>query len=196
MNKKQIRWLKGVKRKQNRANHKKRTPPHEHSTRKERKASKKPPGKTRSRKPDVDTHIPPKTSPGVARNRLDEVYRATKKRVINPAWKLAQDSKLGTWLSTKTPKTQAALVIGGGLLALTGMRLLYRSLMPENNSPPPGYQGVYDKISGMSNGGMSQAMRHTYSDFGSPMRHNKAIRRRIPKRSHNTRHRAYTGAML
>jgi hypothetical protein len=106
-------------------------------------------------------------------------------------WDKFSSTGAGRWYSALSPKMKIGVGITAAALALSGTRLLWRTIQPDMQSPPPAYQGAYGKIEGMRHSRYS--LRSLFSDFGSGMRHPQAVRRSIMPRRHNVSHRAYTG---
>lgn len=126
-------------------------------------------------------------------SHVHEARAWTNARATN-LWNRFTATNPGRWYSNLDPRMKVGVGITAAMLALTGVRLLYRTMQPDQTSPPPAYQGAYGKIEAMRHN--RNTTRSLFSDFGSGLNLSRVCRRGIMPVRHNTRHRAYTGMTL
>jgi hypothetical protein len=157
-------------------------------------------GGVRGTKHPTNTAIPKDPTIKTSNKFFSELWTSAREstggKQIGALVERTKQTTVGTWWMAKSPLARTAWTIGSTMLALTGIRLLSESLKPEHQSPPPAYQAAYNRIDGMQKGGMTEAMRQIWSDFGSPANLDKMVRRKIMKRTHNIGHRQFTGVTL
>ena len=93
---------------------------------------------------------------------------------------------VGAWFDKLSPGWKVGATLGAALSLTHLARLFYQhTFNGTHDTPPPAYQGAYNRINGLRS--------HGWSDFGSGVRLGRVAHRPLMPTPHSTGHRAYAG---
>lgn len=93
---------------------------------------------------------------------------------------------VGVWFDKLSPGWKVGAALGAAMAGVQLARFFYHhAFRGDHDTPPPAYQGAYNRINGLRS--------HGWSDFGSGIRLNRVAHRPLMPARHSTAHRAYAG---